>query len=128
MRHADDADAGSWVLALADLAVALELMMKAISEREHWTLVFDELKNASQEKRATGDLRTVGFQEALRWCREVVGVSVDDADVLHLQRLYALRNRVVHSKAHLSMGQTCANVAKGRGSEPQDEAGAEVSL
>ena len=102
--------------------------MKAILEREHWTLVFDELKNASQEKRATGDLRTVGFQEALRRRREVVGVSVDDADVLHLQRLYALRNRVVHSKAHLSMGQTYANVAKARGSEPQDEAGAEVSL
>ena len=55
-----------WVFAIVNLAIALELTLKAVLQSEHWALVFEDINAASKESLQTGHFHTVGFEEALR--------------------------------------------------------------
>ena len=51
--------------AIIFLTTALELLMKAILEKEHWCLVFKNLNKASREALREQDFESVDFNTAL---------------------------------------------------------------
>src|SRR5258708_35173267 len=47
-----------WVFAIVNLAIALELTLKAVLQSEHWTIVFEDISAASEEAFQSGDFRS----------------------------------------------------------------------
>lgn len=75
------------------LSSGIELLFKARLVREHWSLVFDDPGVASMSKFHQGDFQSVGAKQAIQRLKSVVGI---DLDATYAQRVFDLRNRVIH--------------------------------
>lgn len=102
-----------WVFAVVNLAIALELTLKAVLHSEHWTLVFEEISAASKQALQTGHFRSVTFQEALRRAQDICGVEFDAKDLRYLGQLSDLRNQILHFGFDLNIEQVKGLVARG---------------
>jgi len=102
-----------WVFAVVNLAIALELTLKAVLQSEHWTLVFEEISVASKQSLQTGHFRSVTFQEALRRTQQICDVKFDAKDLRYLEQLNDLRNQVLHFEFDLHIEQVKGLVARG---------------
>lgn len=94
-------DSQGLAFAVADLAVAIELLLKARLAREHWTLVVSNLEGASLDKLRRGDVKTVTPEQAEGRLASVMGLdlgsSLQSSDFTKdLKKLLRLRNSVFH--------------------------------
>lgn len=112
-NHALQGSERSWVLAVVNLAIALELTLKAVLRSEHWTLLFDDVGKASKAALGKGQFKTVGFAEALRRCREIGGVGLETKDMKYLDDLNRLRNQALHYEFSRNVEQLRGLVARG---------------
>jgi len=101
-----------WVFAVVNLAIALELALKAVLQSEHWTLVFEDLGSASNKALRSGHFRSVGYLEALRRCQQIAGLGLEPKDARYLEQLYDLRNRVLHYEFNLNVEQIKGVIAR----------------
>jgi hypothetical protein len=101
------------VFAIVNLAIALELTLKAVLQSEHWSLVFEDITAASEQVFRTGSFRSVSFQEALRRTQAICGVSFDSKDLRYLRQLNEHRNQVLHFGFDLNIEQGKGLVARG---------------
>ena len=53
-----------WKYVLLNLANAIELVMKAVLEKEHWSLLFENVDSANKEILSKGDFQSVNFKTA----------------------------------------------------------------
>lgn len=56
----------NWKYAILHLCSALELLFKAILEQAHWSLIFENVNEASGRKLHTGDFHSVRFDTAIK--------------------------------------------------------------
>jgi hypothetical protein len=113
VKYAKAASPRDWKYASLHLWTALELLLKALLENEHWSLLFEDVNKASRKKLAEGDFQTVRFDTALDRIRGIVGISLNEKDLQYLRRLRDLRNRVTHSTVELNIEQAKFVVARG---------------
>jgi hypothetical protein len=106
-------DERGWVFAVANLAIALELTLKAVLQSEHWTLVFEDIADASQQALKTGNFHSVSFHGALDRAQKICGVRFDAKDLRYLIQLNELRNQVLHFGFDLNIEQVKGLVARG---------------
>src|SRR6266700_2825820 len=76
VKYAKAASARDWKYATLHLWTALELLLKAVLENEHWSLLFEDVNKASRKTLAEGDFQTVRFDTALERIRGIVGITV----------------------------------------------------
>jgi hypothetical protein len=101
--------------AVADLAVAIEVLMKARLVREHWSLICVDPDKVTPAKILLGDFRTVSPEQAVIRLENAVGVPLKagkwDQRVSEISRL---RNRVMHF-ALVGLEPVGLQAAAGRG-------------
>jgi hypothetical protein len=102
-----------WKYAPLHLWSALELLLKAILQTEHWSLLFEDINRASEKNLREGNFQTVRFDTAVQRIRGIAGISFGDHDLRYLKQLRDLRNRIIHSAVHLNVEQAKSVVARG---------------
>ena len=98
--------------AILHVSSGIELLLKARIVREHWSLIFSNIDNASQENLTKGNFTSIGFLAALDRLELIVDIPIDKSLVNHLKELRKLRNRLVHFTAILNREQANSLLAK----------------
>ena len=94
------------------LANGIELLVKARLVREHWSLIFSNINQASVEELAKADFASVDFPTAVKRLEQIAGVTIDKSVLSHIDSLRKLRNQITHFTAPLDSTQTKSLVAK----------------
>lgn len=113
VRYARASTGRDWKYAVVHLCVALELILKAILAKEHWSLVFENVNEASKEKLTTGGFRSARFETALERAQRIVGMQIGPKDLRYLRALHEIRNRLIHFADTVNIDQVKALVARG---------------
>jgi len=95
----------SWKYSILHLADGVELLFKARLEREHWSLLFADINQASLEKLERGDFKSVDFEDTCRRLRQIAFVKTDERESEQLNELRRLRNKIRHYTAELNSRQ-----------------------
>jgi hypothetical protein len=82
--------------AVLHLLAGTEVLLKARLAEEHWTLVFDNPGQATQEKWASGDFRSCTVVEAFDRLAEIGGVELSGNARTAIVALRDKRNRLQH--------------------------------
>lgn len=101
-----------WKYALLHLASAIELIMKAILEKEHWSLLFEDVDTAAIEKLKTGDFKSVSYDTAINRIKRILGKPINK-DEKYLQRIRELRNRIMHFSVEININELRSLIARG---------------
>lgn len=103
----------SWKYSLLHLTAAIELLMKARLEKEHWALLFAAPDQASQSALHSGDFKSVDFQTACSRLQNIVDIDMATEDLRQLDELRKLRNRAQHFAIDVDVGQVRSLLARG---------------
>ena len=95
----------SWKYSILHLADGVELLFKARLEREHWSLLFADINQASLEKLERGDFKSVDFEDTCRRLRQIALVEIDQRESEQLNELRRLRNKIRHYTTELNSRQ-----------------------
>ena len=98
--------------AVLHVANGTELLFKARLAQEHWTLIFANPDEASHEKLAGEDFRSVDFQKAVERLDKIARVQLDKDTNAHLKNLRRFRNKLTHFTGALEPAQSKSLVAK----------------
>jgi len=79
---------------------------------EHWSLLFQKMKDANKEKFEKGDFTSVTMQEAIQRLRGIVGKEIDDKPI---EKLRQERNRIIHFNSPSSHHHARALLLKAHG-------------
>jgi len=112
-EHAKSDSLRSWKYSLLHLTAAIELLIKARLEEEHWSLLFAELDRATQSALHSGDFKSVDFQTACSRLQNIVGVEIPAEHLRHLDQLRKLRNRAQHFTINVDVSQVKSLLASG---------------
>ena len=82
--------------AVLHLSSGIELILKEKLIREHWTLVFDRIENASLSKFRNGDFNSVTFENCIQRLSGICGVELDGNVRKNLKNFRDRRNRMEH--------------------------------
>lgn len=115
IKYSKETENRAWKYALLNLASAIELMMKAVLEQEHWSLLFEDIKKANKDTLAQGDIKSVNFETAIERIKSIVGISFSPADEKYLEKIRQKRNRITHFSVELHIEEVKSIVAKGIG-------------
>ena len=85
-----------WKYALLNISNAVELLLKAVLEKEHWSLLFEDVNKAKRASLQSGDFRSVEFGTAIARLKNIIGPIIRERDEYFLLKLRDLRNRVTH--------------------------------
>jgi ribosomal protein S27E/ribosomal protein L37E len=115
IKYANGEENRDWKYALLNISNALELIMKAVLEKEHWSLLFENVDNANKEILSIGDFQSVNFKTAFERLKYIVGVDFSKNDEKYLKKIREKRNRITHFSAELHIEEVKSIVAKGIG-------------
>jgi predicted RNA-binding Zn-ribbon protein involved in translation (DUF1610 family) len=113
IKHSKDKENSAWKYALLNLASAIELMMKAVLEQEHWSLLFEDIKKANRETLAQGDIKSVSFETAIERIESIVGIIFSPTDEKYIEKIRQKRNRITHFSVELHIEEVKSIVAQG---------------
>lgn len=82
--------------AVLHLQAAVEVLLKARLQAEHWTLVFKVPGTAARARFESGEFESCSTGEALDRLRDIVGLEFATKDVAALNRLRGDRNALQH--------------------------------
>ena len=115
IKYSKGTENHDWKYALLNLASAIELMMKAVLEQEHWSLLFEDIKKANKEILSQGDFKSVNFETAIERLKSIVGISFSHTEEKYIEKIRQKRNRVTHFSVELHIEEVKSIVAKGIG-------------
>jgi ribosomal protein S27E len=115
IKYSKGTENRDWKYALLNLASAIELMMKAVLEQEHWSLLFEDIKKANKDILSQGDFKSVNFETAIERIKSIVGISFSHAEERYVEKIRQKRNRITHFSVELHIEEVKSIVAKGIG-------------
>src|SRR5262245_42592734 len=83
-------------LAVLHLAIGVELLLKARLLKEHWSLVFEDVRKATPAALMNGDLKSVAPEDCLERLSSIADVRVNKHHTDALKELRKTRNALVH--------------------------------
>jgi hypothetical protein len=96
------------------LNAAIETLLKARLAREHWTLVVENVNQASRIKYETGNIHSVSITTAMTRLRNVVDSQISEEEIKCISKVEKLRNSVAHFALYEeNPRRTEATVARG---------------
>lgn len=81
---------------VVDLAVSIEVLIKARLAREHWSLICEEPDRANEASVKDGSLKSVSHESAMRRLTGIAGVVFTKDRQEQIGNVMKLRNRAVH--------------------------------
>ncbi len=115
IKYSKGTENRDWKYALLNLASAIELMMKAVLEQEHWSLLFEDIKKANKSIMEQGDFKSVNFDTAIERIKSIVGITFSPTDEKYIEKIRKKRNRITHFSVELHIEEVKSVVAKGIG-------------
>lgn len=115
IKYSKGTENRTWKYALLNLASAIELMMKALLEQEHWSLLFEDIKKANKDILAQGDFKSANFETAIERIKSIVGISFSTTEEKYIEKIRQKRNRITHFSVELHIEEVKSIVAKGIG-------------
>lgn len=95
LEHAQADEDRSLKYAILHLSDGVELVLKEKLRREHWSLLFADVKRASESALAAGEFRSVDFDECIGRLESISGLDMTfHASLLSLLRRH--RNKLQH--------------------------------
>lgn len=92
----EPADKRSTKYAILHLFAGVELLLKEILQKEHWSLLFKNIDNANKDALANGSLLSVDFDALIKRLVHVCGVVIDKNALASLEALRKRRNTIQH--------------------------------
>ena len=86
-------------------------MVKAKLAREHWSLIFSNVNQASYDALTRGDFVSVDFPTARKRLEHIGRVPIETSVISHVDKLRKLRNQLTHFTTTLDPAQTKSLVA-----------------
>lgn len=78
------------------LSAGVDLVFKYILSQEHWTLLFQNIDEASRIKLESGDLTSVDSSKCIKRLKEICGIELEDKAFRDLNNLRKRRNKLEH--------------------------------
>jgi hypothetical protein len=91
-----------WKYSVLNIFSGIELILKEKLKREHWSLIFQDVSNANQQKLIQGDFISVSHSDVIKRLREICNVSIDDIPIDALRRL---RNKFEHFEINITIDE-----------------------
>lgn len=113
IKYSNGTENRDWKYALLNLSSAIELMMKAVLEQEHWSLLFEDIKKANKDILGQGDFKSVNFDTAIERIKSIVGVNFSPSDEKYIVKIRQKRNRITHFSVELHIEEVKSIVSKG---------------
>jgi len=82
--------------AVLHVAAGIALVHKERLRREHWALIFDDVRAATKERYESGEFRSVDFEACLQRLEDICGIEIGDETKSRLRSLVRRRNRIEH--------------------------------
>ena len=98
--------------AVLHVANGTELLFKARLAKEDWTLIFANPDDASHEKLASEEFRSVDFHRAMERMEKIARIQLERDTTTHLKNLRRFRNKLTHFTGGLEPAQAKSLVAK----------------
>ncbi|OPY71364.1 MAG: hypothetical protein A4E62_01317 [Syntrophorhabdus sp. PtaU1.Bin002] len=112
IKYTSESDKGNWKYALLHLASALELLLKALLQKEHWALLFDDVRNASKDKLEQGFFKSVDFVTAMNRLTSINGLDLSEHNK-YLTKIQDIRNRIMHFAVDIHIEEVKSIAARG---------------
>ncbi len=88
----------SWKYSVLHFFSGIELLLKEKLKQEHWSLIFQDVNNANQQKFIDGDFVSVYHDELIKRLNGISKVNVNDQPI---KKLRDLRNRFEHFEVNI---------------------------
>jgi hypothetical protein len=82
--------------AVLHVAAGIALVHKERLRREHWSLVFEDVRAASASSYESGEFRSVDFATCIKRLEDICGIKFEAAVKRRLDSLVKRRNRIEH--------------------------------
>jgi hypothetical protein len=82
--------------AILHLSAGLELILKARLQKEHWSLVFEDINKANLEIFNEGEFKSVAFDNLISRLEGICNIEIDFKTKRKIQSLKKYRNRIEH--------------------------------
>lgn len=113
IKYAQQTEPNAWKHSLLNITASLELLMKAILENEHWSLLFENVDSASKHKLNCGDFKSVNFETSIKRIKEIIGLKLSPNDEKYLLKLRDLRNKTIHFSIQINLEELKSIIARG---------------
>ena len=89
-----------WKYSILHLYSGIQLLLKEKLKQEHWSLIFQDISSASQEKLSNGNFVSVYHYELIKRLRSIAKVTINDEPINNLRDY---RNRFEHFQVDISI-------------------------
>jgi hypothetical protein len=96
LQYAQEEDVLSLKYAILHLSDGVELILKERLKREHWSLLFADMKKANKAAFSNGDFKSVDFDDCMERLENVVQIEIQPHQRKLLNKLRSVRNKLQH--------------------------------
>ncbi|MEZ2229906.1 MAG: hypothetical protein ACBR50_26980 [Microcoleus sp.] len=90
----------SWKYSVLHLFSGIELLLKEKLKQEHWSLIFQDVREANLDKLKSGDFVSVYHEELIKRLKNISQITFNDEPIKKLQKL---RNKFEHFEINISL-------------------------
>lgn len=97
-----------WKYSVLNLFSGIELILKERLRRAHWSLIFEDVSNASLLKLENGDFISVSHSELVKRLEGICGIRINDKPLNELRKI---RNKFEHFEVKVSIPECKEKIA-----------------
>lgn len=102
----------SWKYSILNTYAGIELILKEKLKQEHWSLIFENLEKANEQKLQSGDFLSVNYKNCLIRLSNICQVQLLKRDEDNIDELRKIRNRIQHYEFSLEVGEVRKIIGK----------------
>lgn len=89
-----------WKYSILHFFSGAELILKERLKREHWSLIFEDVGNANEQKLIQGDFISVSHNEIIKRLKGICHIELNDEPLTNLRKI---RNKFEHFEVNVSV-------------------------
>lgn len=91
-----------WKYAVLNVFSGIELILKDRLRKEHWSLIFEDISSANEEKLTHGDFVSVNHNSIIKRLDGISNIKLNDTSINNLRKL---RNRFEHFEVKVEINE-----------------------
>ncbi|WP_025666531.1 hypothetical protein [Aquimarina megaterium] len=91
---------GSWKYSVLNIFSGIQLILKERLRKEHWSLIFEDVSNAKEQKLIQGDFVSVNYNNLIKRLKGISNININDTPINNLRKL---RNKFEHFEAKIEI-------------------------
>jgi len=78
------------------LSAGIELILKEILRKEHWSFIFEDINKANNKALESGDFMSVSFETIIKRLENIAGVEIPKESMSLIRDIRSRRNKIEH--------------------------------